>query len=1039
MILRRRLLNCLVVPCLWLAADGFMHVAAGNSQKRVERSEAPSAEHMANYFSESRQGISIENLKKAEELRLQTIQSINQLLKTNMPDVRKFELYLRLGELHSERHDYLRDLEMKEFETRYDKWEKAGRRGDAPEISYRRSQSALLQSANSFRQLVQEYPRHPRTDAALYSLAKTLLRLENDNAVLYFKQLIRTHRNSPLIPETYLALGEYYFYKHDMQKAMENYRSAMKYRESRVYPYAVYKLGWAHFNATPKNAAEGKMNIDRAVAAFKLVIKLSEADKGANRNLNLRQEAINDLIMVFAETERTEEALSYFRRIGENEAFFDMLECLGNIYVENGQNKKAVKIYSRLLHESPNRSRNPEIHLKLAELYDKMNQIAKAVTILNTMNTLYVQESSWVSANRNDGERLKEARDLTQRNIHRFGTAYHQVGYKTNRNPYLLAASQIYQIYLTSFPEAVESYELRYYLADLYFHFKKYDEAADEYYKVSRAKIQEPKYLKDAALNAVVAIRKIDEEQKYQPLPPLGQVTKPVELPRIKNKMIRMMDNYVELLPQEKDSFPMRYSAAQIYFEYGHYDVAIKRFDDLGRNHPSTLQGQTAVKMILGYYSERKDWKKLVDTSREYLKDENIIKAGMQDDILAMIRHGMFQLGVELAKQNKFMESAQTFVDFQREFPKAKEAEDALFNASINYYKEAKVEEALNIGKLLLQEYPRSKHSVDVALDIAQTNEAMANFPDAANFYKLFGLSFLKDARAKIALFNAATLFKGLNDHVESINLFERFIKIYLKDKLAVIAHREIAEQKEKNGDVRGAVIYFQRYASRIGKDTEDGLYASAKAGELMQKQGKGAQGSRELEKVRRRLVKKDSPTAYEARRIVARSLFRSLEPSFIKFKELKITDATRIEKEVQGKQNRLISLVKQFENIIEIGNGEFTVASLFRIGEMHENFANELFNAPPPKGASQVEIDQYRTSIEQVAFPLKEEGRKFFDTAYQRSKEVQSFTEWTRLTRNKMVELDKENFPMVSEKSTEASYLSHSLIWENAVSKLAE
>ena len=91
------------------------------------------------------------------------------------------------------------------------------------------------------------------------------------------------------------------------------------------------------------------------------------------------------------------------------------------------------------------------------------------------------------------------------------------------------------------------------------------------------------------------------------------------------------------------------------------------------------------------------------------------------------------------------------------------------------------------------------------------------------------------------------------------------------------------------------------------------------------------------------------------------------------------------------------------------------------------------------PRGASQVEVDQYRSSIEQVAFPLKEEARKFFDAAYLRSKEVQTFTEWTRLTRNKMVELDIEKFPMVSEKSTEAAYLSHSLIWENAVSRLAE
>lgn len=1038
MLIRAQLWKFLLPMAMLVIVDQLTEDVQAQSH-RDRRSQAPTAEHMANYFAESRQGISVENLRKAEELRLQTIQSINQLLRGNIPDARKFELYLRLGELHSERHDYLRDLEMREYEARYEQWERSKSRGKPPEMSNKRSQAALLQSANSFRQLVQEYPRHPRTDAALYALAMTLLRLDNDNAVLYFQQLIRTHRNSPLLPETYLALGEFYFYKHDIEKAIENYRAAMQYRESNVYPYAVYKLGWAHFNATPKNQAEAKTNIDRTIAAFQLVIKLSEVDRNESRNLNLRQEAINDLIMVYAETERTDEALSYFRRIGENAAFFDMLERLGHIYVENGQNKKAIEIFSRLLREAPNRPGNPEIHVTLAELYDKVNQLRNVVGALNAMNSLYVESSSWTSANRRDEGRLKEARDLTQRNIHRIGTHYHQAGYKTNQDRFLTAASQLYQIYLKSFPQAEESYELRYYLADILFHFKQYEAAADQYFRVSRAKVKEPKYLKDAALNAVVAIRKIDETQKYQQLPPLGQVPQPIELPRVKVKLVQMMDNYIRLLPNEKEGFPMRYSAAQTFFEYGHYDEALKRFDALGQGHPDTLQGQTAVKMILGYHSERKEWDVLVDKARGFLKNENIVKAGIENDIVSMVRHGMFQLAMDHSKQNRFSEAAETFVQFQREFPRSSEADDALYNASISYYKEARVEEALEVGKLLLQEYPKSKHAVDVTLDIAQAHEALAAFPEAAAFFKQFGLTHVNDSRARLALYNAATLYKGLNDYAESIRLYERFVRMYPRDRLAVSAQREVAELLDRSGDLRAAINAYQRYATNVGPSTDEGLFARAKFGELMTRSGRATQGNRELEQLRRILVRKDAPVAYEARRIVARSLFRNSEPNFISFLELKMTDSSRIEREVQTKQNRLLAMVKQFEQIIEIGNGEFTVASLYRIGEMHENFAAELFKAPAPRGANQVEVDQYRTSIEQVAFPLREEARNFYEAAYNRSKEVETFTEWTRLTRNKMVELDSESFPLVPEKSTGAEYLSHSLIWEDTVSRLAE
>ena len=1009
------------------------------ARKKKLNPNTPTTEDLANYFSENRRHITLENLKKAESLRLQTIESINQLLRTNMPDARKFELYLRLGELHSERHDYLRDVEIRTYEQKYDQWVAKGKKGREPQLSHRRSKAALLESANSFRKLVNEYPKHPRTDAALYSLAKTLLRLENDNAVLYFKQLIRTHKNSPLIPDTYLALGEYYFYKHDIDEAIENYKHAMQFRDSPVYPYAIYKLGWAYFNATPKGREQEDDFRNKTVAAFKLVIAISSKDDHRNRNLNLREEAINDLIIVFADYERTTEAMQYFAKIGEQDAFYDMLERLGKSYVENGENKKAIAVFTRLLSEAPNRERNPEIHVTLVDLWDKSGNLGKVVETLRTMDQLYTGTSSWIGANRPNKELVEAAYEKTQKEIHRYATSYHQKGYKTNRNAYLNAAADLYRTYLKSFPKSKDAYELRYYLADIYFQFKNYDQAADEYYTVSRQEPKNGKYLKDSALNAVVAIKKIDDAQKYQKLPPLGQVSRPIPLPRVKEKLVRMIDNFVELLPTEKDAFPMRFTAAQTFFDYGHYPEALKRFDLLGTMFPETKQGKSAIKMILGFYSEKKDWNNLVATCDRFLKQEKIIKAGMKKDITDMYKHGLFQLAIDFNQKRDYLSSARTFVEFQEKFPGSKEADDALYNATLNYYKVAKVEEAIAKGKLLLKSYPKSKHASDVTLDIAQTNEALADFKEAAAYYRDFGLKFRKEKKAMLALYNAAILYKGLKDYSSSEDLLNKFVSYYRKSKMAVDAYQELADINEKAKDYRNAIKYYQVYAGKVGKSSEAGLLARAKAADLMLRVNQTRNGKREMEGIRRELAKKNAPVAYEARRLVAKTMFDDLNKDFLNFREIRMTDAKRIEQQAAVKQKRLLKLVKDYERVIEVGSGEFTVASLYRVGEMHENFANELFNAPAPRGASQVEIDAYRTSIEKVAFPLKEEARKFFTAAYTRSKEVQTFTEWTKLTRQKMVEIDQEKFPAIAEKNTEPQYMSHNLIWEEAIAKIAE
>jgi hypothetical protein len=62
------------------------------------------------------------------------------------------------------------------------------------------------------------------------------------------------------------------------------------------------------------------------------------------------------------------------------------------------------------------------------------------------------------------------------------------------------------------------------------------------------------------------------------------------------------------------------------------------------------------------------------------------------------------------------------------------------------------------------------------------------------------------------------------------------------------------------------------------------------------------------------------------------------------------------------------------------------------------------------------------------VALPLRDEAYKFFETAYQRSKEVDTFTTWTRLTYQKMVELAPDKHPSIDELSAEPGYLSHSV-----------
>src|SRR5690606_23448485 len=132
--------------------------------------------------------------------------------------------------------------------------------------------------------------------------------------------------------------------------------------------------------------------------------------------------------------------------------------------------------------------------------------------------------------------------------------------------------------------------------------------------------------------------------------------------------------------------------------------------------------------------------------------------------------------------------------------------------------------------------------------------------------------------------------------------------------------------------------------AKRFASDKEMALFARAKAASIMTVHVSSKRGASELEAVRRDLINKSAPNAFEAREIVAGTLFKILEPQFAQYRNLTVQGGTGIEKQVTAKQSQLVDLAEGYQKVIAIGNGEYVVASLYRLGEAHENFASALF-----------------------------------------------------------------------------------------------
>jgi len=1012
---------------------------------------APTSEDHADYYAESRKDLSAADLKRADDLRLKSITSIKALLKSKKEKSgRHFELLLRLGELYVERHDYLRDLEHETFGKTWDSWSTTPKekRGPEPKLLTKGSNAELQKAITSFRTLVADYSRHPRTDAALYSLGKSLARAGNDNALEYYKQLISKHPNSPLTPDAHLAIGEFYFDKHKIPLAIESYKSVMKYKDHKAYPYAVYKLGWSYYNNTAKNEQEGAENFKKSVAAFKLVVKLADdakkqpSDPTKHKrpsNLDLRDEAIKDLIMVWAETEETEAAWKYFRSIGDEKSFYTMLDRLGWIYAEHGQNAKAIAVYKRLLAEAPDRKGNPKIHQKLVELLDQSEQSQAVVSTLAEMRKRYIGNTSWVAANRDESETVTDAEKIVERTTHRYGALFHSRGQKTKNAGYLKAAESLYTAYLSAFSESPHSYEIRFYLAEIQFDFGKLEQSADNYLLVLKAKPKDGKYRSEAALAAVSAMSKLVADAKFEKIPAPGQVAKPLEIPRLKKKMTAVMEDYLAAFPDAKEADAMRYTIAQTWFDYGHYDTALKDFDTIATKYPRTKQGLASAKIVLAFYAGKEKWDDVVSWSRKYEGSKVLMADGeFAKYVNETLRHASFKRALALEKAKQHDQAAVAFMSFQKDFPSDQHADRSLYNASVNFGKVARIEDSLAASKTLLEKYPKSELRPAVFISVAETYEALAQFESAARYYKTFSDNYPGDKRAVGSLFNAAVLYKGVGNLDLSSQLLAEFLRRYPKHEISSEAKLELAQQQERLGRYKDAMATYQDIAKESSGNKDRSLMASAKAAEIMTSRLNEKAGRSEIERLRKELLVKNGPVAYEARQIVAALLFKNLDPMFNEFKTTPI-GSTAIEKQIQRKQQLLEVAAGKYEQIIGIGSAEYTVASLYRLGEMHENFANSLFKSPGPAGATTSDIDKVKTQLEKLAFPLRDEAYKFFETAHRRSAEVETFTVWTKRTYQKMAELQPQKYPDVVEQSADPSYMTQKVSLNDSTRSLAD
>jgi len=1017
------------------------------------------------------------------------IEDLKKIIELSPDPKEKPNLLFRLGELYWEESKYFffeanRKDDDKIRAINAD--DKAGiERAEAEKKELADKSKEFAQKAvEQYSRIVQEFKDFERTDEVLYFLGLNLFEMGDEKrGLVAYNRLISKYQKSRYLPDSYLAVGEHYFNnskgKRDyLEKALENYKAAAKYPDNAVYGYALYKQGWCYFNMN---------DFDKAMDQFKAVVLYADfaGDKevegtptkgGKSNRAGLAREARNDYVRAYSRGGGSpNEAKDKFSKLSKTpDDLRLMMKQLANLLYEDGKDREAAVTYKMLIDERPISPEAPGFQSRIIDCIMRagnkkmtVQQVRRLVKIMDDVLTKNTKLED------KDKKSLDEARELSERTISNLAVSWHKEAQKTRDDETFGLANDVYTDYLTLFPDGPKSYDLRFFWATLLSeNLNKFDKAAEEYTKVVLIDIgrvekntKPGKFFYDAAYNSILAWDEVVKKATFAPVP----VGAPAPIPPEKKNLVDACERYLKFVEKGEKKVEIAYKAARVYYDYNHLDEAIPRYTDIALKYPDYKSengdrvGESAANQVLDSYNLLKDWAKLNEYARKFYASDKLAVGKFREELATYIEQSSFKLIAQLEANKEYQKAAEAYLSFVNEWPKSDLADQALFNASIDFYNAKMLDRAIEVRKLIIQKYPKSKYVPETMFALADGYEAIADFDKAADYYEKYASQYEKtrgpagkkgakapaksaksalkggkdakdaaeqlwvEGKAQDALFNAGIFRDGLGQYKQALRNREKYLELWPDSKDAEAVTKSIIDLYEKTAQWSRAQKDYEEYERKFMKEPSKVLWAEGRIAAIFEDKLKNGAGSRRIYKrisdYYGQLGKKQREALdIQALDAVARASFVSNEDDFKKYSNMKlrwsaIQNIGELKATIAAKANALKEIQKSYVATVTLKSADPAICALNRIGMAYDQFAEAVINFPVPKGMTEDLLVEVRPQFEQTAQEPKNNAAAFFTAVVEKSRELDVFNLCTTAALEMLrTKYKPEQFPQMKE-----------------------
>ncbi|HWE22675.1 MAG TPA: tetratricopeptide repeat protein [Myxococcales bacterium] len=959
-----------------------------------------------------------------EAKRDEMIADLDRILRKVDEGPRKADMYFQLAELWWEKAQYASLQEVRDYDERYGAWlanrEKEARSaGTEPKVSTEKSDGYRKKALALYQDVLQRYPAYARKDELLFVLAYNQYEVGEKSAALRsYQALIDQFPGSRFVPDAYVQMGEHYFQHDDLTRARAAFEKAVSFRLPKVYAFALYKLAWCDYNAHDYRGA---------IAKLEEVIDYSERQTtGPDRDrIQLKNEALKDLVLPFAQVDAIEGASAYFEsKAGSGSV--ELTERLAATYFESGKYDQAIRVYRLMQAKAPDDARAAVWQEKVLLAYDKLNRRDAVAQETERLVTAYGPRSEWAKAKAAKGASLDEANQLAETALRELVQDYHQEAIKTKNAATYRLARDIYRRYLGAFPDAESAYNLRFYYAEILYALEEWEAAAEQYGRVADADAK-GEHAQRAAYDAILALEKavavsegklrkseledaapVDEKRPkgtVQQGSAIAQGGAEEAIPELEQKLIAACERYARLSPDAPDQVAVRYKAAYILYQHHHYAEAQTRFAEIVHRWPANPIARKAADLSLDMLNSKQEWLALGDLANEFRANPALAPPGSDfAQRAAKIAEGArFKHALDIYEQKKdYARAANEFKKFVEDYPRSEYAPVALNDCVVIAEQGEQLDLVIAAAARLLESYPDAPEALrkPAMLSLASAYERTARFTEAVRWYERYAATWPADAKAPDQLFNAALWREGAGDDSGALADWRKYVERYAARADAPRIAFNIGLILERLEDWRSASAHWQKFQRDYQRRAPPGqlLLARYKEGLAREKLGKHGGAAAFAEVGQRFQALPEAERTAQVIDAAAHARFLLVEPVFEAFLGIHFRAARQAEmvSALKSKNARMTALVAAYREVVAIGSPQWSEAALTRLGEAYRDFNKGLLDAPAPRGLDAEQRELYRTMLQSQALPLEDKAVDAFREAIELSHRTGFYSDWT-------------------------------------------